>query len=128
MAERLTGKSKGGFYLKDDFGGRIYCDDDKETINAYYGQPLIFKLGKLEDILEKYGIRSMEELEVKLNFQKKLIKKAQQELAEIYIKDRDTWQKACELACEWFKQTGFIGDQTKVDYFYQQAKKEGDLI
>lgn len=65
------------------------------------------KLSKLEDIMEKYDIESVEELEKKLA-------------------DSDIWQKACELACKWFKQTGFIGDQTEVDYYYQQAKKEGE--
>ena len=101
MAERLTKKiSKTiqdkyslGQYLYYDFAG---LDDTNKLLN---------KLGKLEDILEKYGIESVEELD--------------KQLANGF-----TWQKACELACKWFKQTGFIGDQTKVDYFYQQAKKE----
>ena len=98
------------------------------------------KLAQLEDILEKYGIRSMEELEVKLKILKKQIKKAQQELAEIYIKDRDTWKKACELACryiaevEWLScpETDDISEseneiktltKQSLNYFCQQAKQ-----
>lgn len=106
------------------------------------------KLGELEDILEKYDIESVEELSkifsylsgrfinsvysLKHKFDsyedkiKYLANKKGQYYEELYEtkQDRDTWKRACELACKWFKQTGFIGDQTKVDYFYQQAKKE----
>lgn len=81
------------------------------------------RLGKLEDILEKYGIMSVEELEVKLRTTNKDIKKAQQELAEIYIKDRDTWKRACELACER-EDDCYVYDNIHRAYeFYQQAKQ-----
>lgn len=186
MAERLTGKSYRGFYLKDDFGGRIYCDDNKETINAYYGQPLITKLGKLEDILEKYGIESVEELSDALEFAKVieqtlsgygindneelecvlekspkfvvndnaekcgqeingvffsneqiLILSQYNELQEPYKKrykqvkvDRDTWKRACELACDVLRDINYkIYNEDRIDFeniFYQQAKKEND--
>ena len=80
-------------------------------VNFYFhdeaSNMVYYKLQKLEDIMEKYHCNDIEELEKKLA-------------------DSDTWKMACELACKWFKQTGFIGDQTKVDYFYQQAKKEGE--
>lgn len=101
-------------------------------------QPIADKLCAFEDILEKYGIRSVEELEVKLKIKNKDIKKAQQELSEIYIQDRDTWKRACELACEYMckfvipcpdihrKECENICDKDKSrcyeDYFYQQAK------
>ena len=81
------------------------------------------RLGKLEDILEKYGIMSVEDLEVKLRTTNKDIKKAQQELAEIYIKDRDTWKRACELACER-EDDCYVYDNIHRAYeFYQQAKQ-----
>lgn len=115
------------------------------------------KLGTLEDIMDKYGIESVEELEclieqtpkfiVKENAEKygqeingiffsneqMLILSQYNELQEPYKKryeqvkiNRDIWKRACELACKWFKQTGFIGDQTEVNYYYQQAKTEGN--
>ena len=79
------------------------------------------KLAKLEDIMEEHDFNNIEDLQGFLNFAEKAIK----EYRQVRF-DRDTWKRACELACKWFKQTGFIGDQTKVDYFYQQAKKEGE--
>lgn len=84
------------------------------------------KLGKLEDILEKYGIESMEELKTKLDITNESIKKAQQKLAEIYIQDRDTWKRACELACEEIDCECMYGvnKENYSQYFYQQAKKE----
>ena len=49
--------------------------------------------------------------------------------------DRDTWKRACELACETLKQVMgkplWIGGNIPTpevkdsDYFYQQAKKKG---
>lgn len=33
-------------------------------------------------------------------------------------------EKALELACDWFMTTGFLGDQTKVSFYKQLAKKE----
>ena len=136
MAERLTkkivktvqDKYSLGQYLYYDFAG---LDDTNKLLN---------KLGKLEDILEKYGIESVEELETKLQSTNEDIKKAQQKLAEIYIKDRDTWKRACELACrhiaevEWLScpetddisaSENEIATLTKqaLNYFYQQAQQ-----
>ena len=88
------------------------------------------KLGKLEDILEKYDLE-VEELDERIyngafNYIDKL--KAEQ--------DRDTWQKACELACETLKQVMgkplWIGgnipapEVKDTEYFYQQAKNIGE--
>ena len=99
MAERLT---KEYYYTWDENG----------TKKLSYIQKLQNKLGKLEDIMEKYSIESVEELDKK-------------------IADSDTWQKACELACENMKLPVdiLIGNKefnechSIVDYFYQQAKK-----
>ena len=95
---------------------------------------VVHKLYLLEDIMEKYGIESVEELEDKIicyeenkdvNLGLKLdIKKLEQEL--------DTWKRACELASETLKQVMgkplWIGGNIPTpevkdsDYFYQQAK------
>lgn len=87
------------------------------------------RLGKFEDILEKYGVESLDTLEHIIKKGQVIASTIEGFAKEAYNEiqtDRDTWQKACKLACKWFKQTGFIGDQTEVDYYYQQAKKEGE--
>lgn len=119
MAERLTEKNKISCFEYDlaNFEHKVKEFNDYDAFYAY--NMAVRKLGKLEDILEKYGIASVEELDVLLEGMKKIW----QDTCDAK-NDRDTWKRACELACKWFKQTGFIGDQTKVDYFYQQAKKE----
>lgn len=123
MAERLTKKISKTILDKYSLGSYLYYDfNGAENTNR-----LLNKLGKLEDIMEKYGIESVEELDYLLEVFKKMRKeygKLNQENCKSK-KQLNTWKRACELACEWFKQTGFIGDQTKVDYFYQQAKTEG---
>lgn len=155
MAERLTEKHKISCFEYDlvNFEHKVKEFNDYDAFYAY--NMAVRKLGKLEDILEKYGIESVEELEclieqtpkfivketsekygqeingVFFSNEQMLILSQYNELQEPYKKryeqvkiNRDIWKRACELACKWFKQTGFIGDQTKVDYFYQQAKKE----
>ena len=140
--------------------------DNCSTIAYCWGKP-IDKLAQLEDIMEEYGIESVEELDKKLsnfdNFMKgnkfETIEDLQNALNGKFIevfdeknkiwqdmvknltkteKDRDTWKRACELACE-DKEIGIVkiinnteiadlvrknGDATLADYFYQQAKKE----
>ena len=72
------------------------------------------KLAKLEDILEKYGVEDLEQLDIMLfclssetKFQLKQLQKLYKkykiknvEELEKKIADSDTWQKACELACK----------------------------
>lgn len=150
MAERLT---KEYYYTWDENG----------TKKLSYIQKLQNKLGKLEDILEKYGIESVEELEKEMHslmliisilndygiedyneldeilkefsYMKKMETEIGKEL-KFYKTDRDTWQKACELASETLKQVMgkplWIGGNIPTpevkdsDYFYQQAKTEGN--
>lgn len=142
---------------------------------------------KVEDIMEKYHCNDIEELEKKLanfdNFMKgnkfKTIEDLQNALNGKFIevfdeknkiwqdmvknltkteKDRDTWERACELACReaplhcpnppeyynaqdeygsdepYYIQEGaceFSDDaerclECQINYFYQQAKKEGE--
>ena len=136
MAERLTEHNKTGWALKlndpqNDFEAR------QQLMSKF--KLACEKLGKIEDILEKYGIESVEELEKKLA-------------------DSDTWKRACELACreapmhcpnppEYYNAQDEYGSdepyyiqesacefsddaerclECQINYFYQQAKKEGN--
>lgn len=93
------------------------------------------KLSKLEDILEKYGIESVDTLEHIIKKGQAINTMIEGFAKEAYNKmqtDRDTWKRACELASShisWCpaKQgecncTEEKGDCT--NFFYQQAKKE----
>lgn len=96
------------------------------------------KLGELEDIMDKYGIDNVEELDKKIayyidkidleaenEYLKKVIEK-QNMISKIISKNRDTWQKACELACER-EDDCYVYDNIHRAYeFYQQAKKESE--
>ena len=97
----------------------------------------INKLAQLEDVMEEHDFNNIEDLQGFLNFAEKAIK----EYRQVRF-DRDTWQKACELACETMTKLG--GDdccgcrlnkemcnicenkKALIDYFYQQAKKGND--
>lgn len=164
MAERLTE------YVTKNCREPFYRFNENSHISVRYRycaniDKAINKLGKLEDILEKYGIESVEELDEKLanfdNFMKgnkfetiedlqnalngKFIEvfdeknKIWQEMVKNLTKteqELDTWQRACELASETLKQVMgkplWIGGNIPTpevkdsDYFYQQAKKEGE--
>lgn len=91
MAERLT---------------ELDCYDDYQILEEDL-RKAIDKLGKLEDIMEKYHCNDIEELDKKLT-------------------DADTWKRACELACER-EDDCYVYDNIHRAYeFYQQAKKEGE--
>lgn len=115
MAGRLTDR---------DYFAWHYCCGYQNKKDSLERTQKEHKLGKLEDILEKYGI-DIQNLDYILDDYSKNQGRyfAICEERDTLRQERGTWQKACELACKWFKQTGFIGDQTKVDYFYQQAKQ-----
>ena len=91
------------------------------------------KLAKLEDIMEKYDIESFELLEhiIKKGM---VINSAIEDFAkEEYDKikqDRDTWKRACELACDVLRDINYkIYNEDRIDFeniLYQQAKKEGE--
>lgn len=124
MAERLTTR----------FHGILVKEADVSKIQV------ITKLGQLEDIMDKYGIESVEELDNAL-FQR--IVSIDNPFVKGYVQakidainraeqDRDTWKRACELACETLKQVMgkplWIGgnipapEVKDTEYFYQQAK------
>lgn len=115
MAERLTRNNKVNFCFHDEASNMVY-----------------YKLQDLEDIMEKYGIESVEELECFLDDYSKNQGRyfAICEEMDDLKKDRDTWKRACELACEeldhvdnYSSKTYTMPDEQKVEYFYQQAKK-----
>ena len=134
MAERLTKKINKTIQDKYSLGSYLYYDfaeiDDTNK--------LLNKLGKLEDIMEKYGVESVEELDKKIghyidkidleaenDYLKKAIEK-QNIVTQSISKDRDTWKRACELACER-EDDCYVYDNIHRAYeFYQQAKKEGE--
>lgn len=109
------------------------------NINGYYTVEeanrltlIEYKLGKLEDIMEKYDIESIEELETKVKCVNEDIEKANQKLSELYLKDRDTWKRACELACielgneieNTLCKYYIMSPEDVIYYFYTQAQKE----
>ena len=113
MAERLTTR----------FHGILVKEADVSKIQV------ITKLGQLEDIMEKYGIESFELLEHIIKKGKVINSVIEDFAKEEYDKmkqDRDTWQKACELACEK-EDDCYVYDNIHRAYeFYQQAKTEGN--
>ena len=138
MAERLTDK---------DIRNTTILKVDKDNMHIYYttiedGEEeiviscdAITRLGKFEDILEKYGIESFELLEHIIKKGKVINAIIEDFAKEEYDKikqDRDTWKRACELACEDLQFYDYGNEKTedgiimKVDYFYQQAKTEGN--
>lgn len=142
MTKRLTRNNKVNFCFHDEASNMVY-----------------YKLQDLEDIMEKYGIDSVEELddlianyrtspilteemikeiaenEIRKTFQKN-IQKIRETEYRVLLNELNTWQKACELASETLKQVMgkplWIGgniptpEVKDTDYFYQQAKKEGE--
>ena len=138
MAERLTKKINKTIQDKYSLGSYLYYDfNGVENTNR-----LLNKLGELEDIMEKYNIDSVEELEELLDDNKYAQNVIVKQLVELKNAktDRDTWKRACELACEDMckfvipcpdihrKECKSFCDLNKADcyqdYFYQQAKKE----
>lgn len=123
MAERLTKKISETIQDKYSLGSYLYydfaeIDDTNQLLN---------KLGELEDIMEKYGI-GIQNLDYILEDYSKNQGRdfAICEEMDDLKKDRDTWQKACELACER-EDDCYVYDNIHRAYeFYQQAKKEKD--
>ena len=149
MAERLTKKDKP--ILKNQL-------EDNMSVNE---NTAIKRLWQYENIMEKYNIESIELLE-------HIIKKGMvinpiiddfaKEKYDKIKQDRDTWHKACELACgeaplhcpnppEYYNAQDEYGSdepyyiqvsacefsddaerclECQINYFYQQAKKEGE--
>lgn len=101
MEERLTIKNSDG----------TYSQPTDTTFEKVFN-----KLAQLEDILEKYNIESVAELD-------KTLDELKQEL--------NVWRKACELACENISTVKVITNEDMStysdylpNYFYVKAKKE----
>ena len=117
MAERLTKHNETGWVLKLDNPQNDF--EARQQLMSKF-KLACKKLGKIEDLLEKYGIESVEELDKKLA-------------------DGITWQKACEFLAYKYAEEYFDGRDIEhcfnankrdkfvkenINYFYQQAKKE----
>lgn len=132
MAERLTKKINKTIQDKYSLGSYLYydfaeIDDTNQLLN---------KLGELEDIMEKYGI-GIQNLDYILeDYSKNQCRDfAICEEMDDLKKDRDTWKKACELACDILMPKSeiktiqlnddnqIINSKEAIDYFYQQAKQ-----
>lgn len=119
MAERLTKKDYKDFQYTNS-----YCSQQEiKVINQIF-----HKLGKLEDIMEKYGVESMEDLDSEL--QDRLDYKCLLDECNKAQHDRDTWKKACELVCKKVR-TEYYSDYEVANgygcnpiYFYKQAQEE----
>lgn len=125
MAERLTRNNKVNFYFHDEASNMVY-----------------YKLQDLEDIMEKHSIKNTRQLDARLSGEDKSHKSAiaWQNKYDEMEQDRDTWEKACELACFFacvevscdncpvYEKCKWCGDciHNLFDYFYQQAKTEGN--
>lgn len=126
MAERLTRNNKVNFYFHDEASNMVY-----------------YKLQNLEDIMEKYGIEDLEQYLLKMRKVDKELRDTIQQLHTIIDSigyDRDTWKRACELACNYMckfvipcpdihrKECESFCNLNKADcykdYFFQQAKKD----
>lgn len=147
MTERLTRNSKFSFYNQNDlyamYDKLTKLEDVMEDFNVCcvgelhnrlcLAEELSRELSGIYAILEKYGI-SVNELDNAL-FQKivsidnpfvKGYVQAKIDAVNRAEKDRDTWKRACELACER-EDDCYVYDNIHRAYeFYQQAKKEGD--
>ena len=129
MAKRLTNTLEEtptkGFGLK--FCSDRNCNSDEDCCNCYAFNQTINKLRQLEDIFEKYGIESVEELDKLTDGMKSTIS-VLLDRNKNTKQDRDTWKRACELACEEIDCEYMYGinKENYSQYFYQQAKKEGE--
>lgn len=115
MAERLT---------------ELDCYDDYQILEEDLPKA-IDKLGKLEDILEKYGI-DIQNLDYILDDYSKNQGRdfAICEEMDDLKKDRDTWKRACKDACEKINISQIITNEEMLKYeddlkyyFYEQAKQ-----
>ena len=92
-------------------------------------QPIADKLCAFEDILEKYGIENVDTLEHIIKKGKVINSVIEDFAKEEYDKmkqDRDTWKRACELACEREDDCYVYDNIHRAFEFYQQAKMEGN--
>lgn len=147
MAERLT-ECIDSHLLDNGEMVKEYSLNSKIKLNHFscmdIPNAVYDKLGELEDILEKYGV-DIQNLDYILEDYSKNQGRdfAICEERDTLRQERDTWQKACELACrhiaevEWLScpETDDISEseneiktltKQSLNYFYQQAKKDSE--
>ena len=151
MAERLTKFNKTGWVLKLDEPQNEF--EARQQLMSKF-KLACKKLAQLEDIMEKYDIESFELLEHIIKKGKVINSVIEDFAKEEYDKmkqDRNTWKRACELACqiiisgccdciedttdwdsaveEWKEYNGIetygIGVEELLGYLLEKAKKEG---
>lgn len=119
MAERLTDKNHEAINKCGEFSSCYSCKKE-----ICYITEVCEKLGKLEDILEKYGV-DIQNLDYILEDCSKNQGRyfAICEERDTLRQERDAWQKACELACER-EDDCYVYDNIHRAYeFYQKAKQ-----
>ena len=124
MAERLT-ECIDSHLLDNGEMVKEYSLNSKIKLNHFSAMDIpnavYDKLGEFEDIMEKYGIESVEELDFRLAFKQNDVFNYK-EITKLET-DRDAWKKACELACER-EDDCYVYDNIHRAYeFYQQAKQ-----
>lgn len=126
MAERLT-ECIDSHLLDNGEMVKEYSLNSKIKLNHFSAMDIpnavYDKLGEFEDIMEKYGIESVEELDFRLAFKQNDVFNYK-EITKLET-DRDAWKKACELACEREDDCYVYDNIHRAFEFYQQAKKEG---
>lgn len=132
MAERLT-ECIDSHLLDNGEMVKEYSLNSKIKLNHFSAMDIpnavYDKLGELEDILEKYGV-DIQKLDYILGDYSKNQGRvfAICEERDTLRQERDTWKRACELMGEELDMYATKEDNncSTADYFYQQAKKEGD--
>ena len=137
MAERLT-ECIDSHLLDNGEMVKEYSLNSKIKLNHFscmdIPNAVYDKLGELEDILEKYGV-DIQNLDYILEDYSKNQGRdfAICEERDTLRQERDTWQKACELACEHISTVHIITNDDMLEnqdnlpqYFYQQAKTDGN--
>ena len=142
MAERLT-ECIDSHLLDNGEMVKEYSLNSKIKLNHFscmdIPNAVYDKLGELEDILEKYGVESLDTLEHIIKKGKVIIAVAENvSIYEEIQKDRNTWKRACELMGKKLLElycSDYCGnnkdcnnckfkDITSPQYFYQQAKNK----
>lgn len=94
MAKRLTYRTEDGW---------VGVNDQTNGVVSTNSQA-VHRLADIEDIMEKYGIDSVEDLEDTIkNVERLLLKSTQSERLnkqlEKVTQDRNIWKQACKMAC-----------------------------
>lgn len=148
MAERMTEYFENGAYTEKQ---NIIDVSDKVKFfdNGCVMGKAIDKLAQLEDVMEDYNIKTVEELGKRLEDVEQYNYETNRQFIDVMAKygiesieeldkklsDGITWQKACELACDILMPKSeiktiqlnddnqIINSKEAIDYFYQQAKQ-----